>query len=127
MKILLDTHIILFSNTNQLSEKRLALLENSKNELFISQISLWEIIKLYELKRITPQRSIEHFLMSIYHHPKYNILDLNPQILLKALDIAPKMHKDPSDQIIVASAISNNTVLMTNDKLIKKSKLVDTI
>lgn len=95
--------------------------------MYISQISLWEIAKLYALKRIAPERNLEYLLVPIYHHPKYNIVGLNPSVLLKLSNIASKLHKAPAHQLIVASALSIGAVLMTDDQLIKKSKPLEVI
>ena len=127
MKIVLDTHIIIFANSGRLSEKRIKTLENEKNELYVSQISLWEITKLYELKRITTERSLEHLLVSIYYHKRFNLIELNPAVLLKLAEVSPKMHKDPADQLIVASALSINAALMSDDQQIKTDNLVEII
>jgi PIN domain nuclease of toxin-antitoxin system len=43
------------------------------------------------------------------------------------LDVAPKLHQDPADQIIVATARCLGAVLMTNDRRIRKSGLVDVL
>lgn len=45
MKVLLDTHILLWtlSNDAKLSEKAAKLIENNENEIYYSMISLWEI------------------------------------------------------------------------------------
>lgn len=127
MKIVLDTHIIIFANSGRLSEKRIKTLENEKNELYVSQISLWEITKLYELKRIATERSLEHLLVSIYYHKRFNLIELNPAVLLKLAEVSPKMLKDPADQLIVASALSINAALMSDDQQIKTGNLVEII
>lgn len=127
MKIVLDTHIIIFANSGRLSEERVKILENQKNELYLSQISLWEITKLYELKRIAVERSLEHLLVSIYHHKRLNLIEFNPAVLLKLADVSAKMHKDPADQLIVASALSINAALMSDDQRIKTGNLVEII
>ena len=51
MKILLDTHILLWalSDDERLSEKARKAVENEDNEIYYSIISLWEV----ELKRIS--------------------------------------------------------------------------
>ena len=50
MRILLDTHILLWtlSNDRRLPEKARKLIENEENEIYYSIISLWEV----EIKRL---------------------------------------------------------------------------
>jgi len=53
-KYLLDTHILLWSllEENNLSGKTLSLLNDPQNMIYISPISIWEIIILAEKNRI---------------------------------------------------------------------------
>lgn len=127
MKVLLDTHIVLFSATGELSKSRIALLEDPRNKLFLSAITLWEITKLYEAKQLDFEEGLEGFLQKLYHHPRYTILGLIPEVLIEIPPLSKKMHKDPADQIIVASAICLEAHLMTNDRAIVESKLVPTL
>ena len=58
MKILLDTHILLWvlSNDAKLSEKARKLVENEENEIYYSIVSLWEV----ELKRLAHPEAMPH-------------------------------------------------------------------
>lgn len=127
MNILLDTHIIIHSNAGLLSSEREKILENRKNSLYISQISLWEITKLCEHKHIIPEKGLQHLLISIYHHPLYTVVDFSLNMLLQLAQIAAKIHKDPADQIIMATALDIEAHIMTNDSRMKASKLVRTV
>ena len=44
--------------------------------------------------------------------------------MLELLEIAPRMHKDPADQIVVATARRLGASLMTDDARIRRSRLV---
>ena len=127
MKVLLDTHIVIFASqgkeSDQLSQKRLQLLESPENELFISDISLWEITKLFEHSLIKIPEGLRSYLERLTFHPRYKIIRLSPEILETSTALAPTMHRDPADQIIVGTAKCLGATLMTNDKLIIKSKL----
>lgn len=110
-----------------MSEARKELLEDSRHEIFISAISLWEITKLYELKYIRLEEVLEKFLTTIENHPRFAIVPLTAFVLAEIPAIGPKMHKDPADQIIVATARKLEARLMTDDKEIRKSDLIKTI
>lgn len=45
--------------------------------------------------------------------------------MIELLDVAPRLHKDPADQIIVATARRLGAVLTTNDVRIRRSRLVE--
>jgi PIN domain nuclease of toxin-antitoxin system len=70
MKILLDTHTLLWSigKSNELSQRVINELENSVNEILISAISLWEIALKYTAGKLI----IESF--DIREIPKYTAL-----------------------------------------------------
>lgn len=127
MKIVLDTHIVLWAANGELSEARKELLEDPRHEIFISAISLWEITKLYEFEYIQFEGNLEDFLTTIENHPRFAIVPLAAPVLAKIPAIASKMHKDPADQIIVATALGLEARLMTEDKEIRKSGLVKII
>ena len=57
MKLLLDTHILLWGQleTERLNRRVAAELENSKNEIWLSPISIWETMILAEKGRIVLQ------------------------------------------------------------------------
>ncbi|MBI4125019.1 MAG: type II toxin-antitoxin system VapC family toxin [Deltaproteobacteria bacterium] len=127
MKIVLDTHILLRAAADQLSEARKELLEDPRHEIFVSAISLWEITKLYELKRIRLEEDLEKFLMTIENHPRFTLVPLTTTVLAEIPRLGEKTIKDPADQMIVAVARKLEARLMTDDKPIRKSGLVKTI
>jgi PIN domain nuclease of toxin-antitoxin system len=127
MLVLLDTHILIHAADGSISAARRAILNDSRNSLYYSSISLWEIAKLSELGRIKPAEGLQMFLDKLYHHPLYNNLELTPEVLVEATRISPEMHRDPADQLIVASARRLSAKLMTDDEKIQKCGLVKTI
>jgi PIN domain nuclease of toxin-antitoxin system len=54
MKLLLDTHTLLWSigESHELSQKAAKELENSANEIVISAVSLWEIALKYSVGKL---------------------------------------------------------------------------
>ena len=116
----LDTHILLHALTGDLSPKERKIL--SQHTWSISSIVLWEITKLYQLKRI--QLSL--------HHPEL-------QTVLKQLEILPinflvckamdtlDFKSDPADELIAATSIAYKIPLITRDTKILKSKKVPLI
>lgn len=127
MKILLDTHILIAAAIGDLSKSRAVLLDDCGNELYIASISLWEIVKLHELKRVEVEAGLEKFLFLLCRHPRYTLVELTPEILLRVPEVSRKMHRDPADQILVATALHLDATLMTNDKKIEASHLVQTL
>ena len=127
MKIVLDTHILIYAAADRLSPGRSQLLRRKDNQLFFSSISLWEISKLSQLGRLHPEGGLEVFLRRIVKHSKYAEVGFSPDILLTMVSIAEKMQKDPADQLVVATALSLGACLMSDDVQTKKSKLIEVL
>ena len=123
MKILLDTHILIWALTNNLflSDKAKEIILNADNEIYYSIVSLWEV----EIKHISNPKNLTISSEVISHVAElsgYNLLPLTPLSIyklkkLKRPDSAPR-HKDPFDKILICQAITDNMILLTHDPLI---------
>ncbi len=127
MKIVLDTHIIVFAAADSLSMARRRQLDDSAAELFLPAVSLWEITKLVELGHLRMPDGFDRFIRDLCAHPRYTIVPYDAALMIELLAVAPRMHKDPADQLVVATARILGAALMTDDVRIRRSKLVDVI
>ena len=124
MKLLLDTHMLLwsFSDDPMLSGKAVALIEDEDNVIYYSAASVWEIaIKhLHHPDRImiSPKRFLEYCRLSGF----FPIPIKDEHILnIDSLDRPEGMvHNDPFDQMLIAQAKSEGMKLVTHDGLIAK-------
>jgi PIN domain nuclease of toxin-antitoxin system len=123
-RIVLDTHVVVHAANGDLSPARTRLLENERSELLISAVTLWELTKLVELGHLQMPDGFESFMRALCAHPRYTIAAYDAALMLELLQVAPRMHKDPADQIIVATTRVRDAVLMTDDAHIRRSKLV---
>lgn len=119
MKILIDTHILVQASCGTLGKTRAALIDDSRNPVFISEISLWEITKLTEFGRINPAEGLKAYLRKIESHPRYRIIGFSSEMLPAIPALSAKMHKDPADQILAATALSLGAKLMTDDRQLR--------
>lgn len=113
----LDTHILLFSLTGDLTAKERAAL--AANEWSISSIVIWEISKLAQLGRIEidlADHQLTRLLSGLHIWP----IDLDICRAIPSLDF----HSDPADEIIAATSLFHKVPLITRDSRIRKSKLV---
>lgn len=86
----------------------------------ISVISCWEVAKLVELGRLALPVPIEQWFEQALSYPGVQLLDLTPQIALESTLLPPPFHRDPADQIVVATARVHNCPLATiDDKILK--------
>ena len=113
MKILLDTHILLWWLTDdpRLKAKAKKLIANPANEIFASAATGWEIAIKQSLGKITIEGNLEKELEG------QGIL-LLPVTFAHAGEIPglPSIHRDPFDRMLVAQARTENLHLLTVDR-----------
>lgn len=123
MKILLDTHILLWVLTDdpKLSIKARTLIENEDNEIFYSIVTPWEI----EIKHLshpnTMQLSAEQ-LVGYCEEADLRILPIKEKHIFAMAGLTRKEHvpphKDPFDRMLVCQASTEGMVFITHDTLI---------
>jgi PIN domain nuclease of toxin-antitoxin system len=127
LKIVLDTHVVVFAANGSLAPARKRLLEDTTSQLFLSAVTLWELAKLVEFGHLAIPDGFEGFIRDLCGHPRYTIAQYGAELMIELLAVAPQMHKDPADQIIVATSRWIGAALMTDDVRIRRSKLVDVL
>ena len=111
----LDTHILLYALTDDLTKREAALL--SRDTWSISAIVIWEISKLAELGRI--ELDLEHpQLIRTLARVQTWPLTLDVCRAIRGLDV----RGDPADEIICATSIVHGVPLVTRDQRIRRSK-----
>jgi len=120
MKLLLDTHLLLWAagEPDRLPSPARALLEDPANELIFSVASLWEITIKCRLGRrdfsVDP-RLLRRGLLD----NGYGELPVTSEHAV-ALDSLPPIHKDPFDRILVAQATVEGIALLTVDPVLAR-------
>ena len=127
MKVLLDTHIILWaiSNDNRLSQKARNIILADENEIYYSTASVWEVAIKHSIHP-------EHMPLSggqlseLCKMSGYEMLSVQDHhvLALETIDgngTEPK-HKDPFDRILIAQAKAENMILITHDAFISQYK-----
>jgi PIN domain nuclease of toxin-antitoxin system len=116
--ILLDTHIWIWwaENDARLPERHARSIEDAEaTGLGVSIISCWEVAKLVEGGRIGFSIPVEEWISLALSYPGVQLLDFTPRIAVESTQLPPPFHRDPADQIIVATARIHNCPLMTMD------------
>jgi PIN domain nuclease of toxin-antitoxin system len=116
--IVLDTHIWVWwvHGEARLSERqRSHLQENESPGLGVSIISCWEDAKLVEYGRLNLPCSISNWLDQALTYPGVQLLDLTPPIVVDSTQLPGTFHRDPADQLIVATARIHDCELVTAD------------
>ena len=120
--IVLDTHIWIWwvHDDPQLpSDHKQVLQDHEDAGLGISAISCWEVAKLVEYGRLKLSDPVAVWMQQALGYPGIQVLPLAPEIAIESAHLPPPFHKDPADQIIVATARIYDCPLVTCDVKIK--------
>ena len=118
MKLLLDTHLLLWAAglPDRLSADALALIDAPENELFFSVASLWEIVIKRGLGRDDFRVDARVLRRGLLDNG-YSELPIGSEHAV-AIDNLPPIHKDPFDRMLVAQAMVEGITLLTSDPLV---------
>jgi len=121
MKLLLDTHTFLWWTTDdpQLSATAQELIGNSRNTLYWSAASSWEVSIKYELGRLPLPDAPEQFLPAELGRNRIESLPIVDVHTFLAGGL-PRHHRDPFDRMLVAQAQIETFGLITNDTNIRR-------
>lgn len=116
--ILLDTHVWVWwvHGDASLPAPLRALLDVSEESgIAVSAISCWEVAKLVERGRLTLPCPVSDWLRQALGYPGVRLVELTPQICVESTQLSGAFHRDPADQIIVATARVLDVPLLTVD------------
>lgn len=122
MKILLDTHMIIWALTNdpQLSYKAREMISDPENVVCCSTVSLWEIaIKNQKSPEKCPyhEKKILEYCMAA----GYELIHIIPSHILtirnlKIRDGRTLSNLDPFDRLLIAQAKAEKCILLSHDR-----------
>ncbi len=120
MKLLLDTHLLLWSagQPDRLPEAALDLIEARDNELFFSSASLWEIVIKRGLGREDFKVDARLLRRGLLDNG-YSEMPIASEHVV-AVENLPTIHRDPFDRILVAQAQVEGITLLTADPVVGK-------
>lgn len=88
--------------------------------LGVSAISCWEVAKLVEYGRLVLPCPVNEWLGEALAYPGVQLLDLTPTVAVASTQLPGEFHRDPADQIIVATALVHRCPLATADEKIRR-------
>lgn len=115
MKILLDTHTLLWALTDEskLSERVRKLLPNAST--WLSVASIWEILIKAQIGKIPLPRPTGPFLMSKLKLNGVQVLPVTCDHILR-IESLPDHHRDPFDRMLIAQSLEEKLPLVTADR-----------
>lgn len=127
MSVLLDTHAALWlvQGDERLSPAALSRIQElDRNEIFVSDLLLFELALLITKRRVVVDEPLGPFLNDFAAH--FRVLPVDAVIAAAAAELALPQG-DPFDRIFVATAVRHTLPLVTRDREIRDSELVPTI
>ena len=120
MKVLLDTHAFLWAITDdaQLSERARTILTTGRNELFVSVVSLWEILVKVQIGKLPLPKPAGRYLQQQLATATMQVLPVMFSHVLQ-LEQLPLHHRDPFDRLLVAQSIDEDLAILTADPALK--------
>lgn len=123
MRLLLDTHIFLWSllEPTRLTQRVASDLENPANELWLSPISIWEILILAEKRRVILNPDSLTWLRNVLRTTPLREAPINHEVAIQSRAINLR-HQDPVDRFLAATALIYDLTLVTADERLLKSR-----
>jgi PIN domain nuclease of toxin-antitoxin system len=119
--IILDTHIWVWwvHGEGSLTSTQAGMIaEHEADVIGICTISCWEIAKLVEYDRLILPCDVAAWFDLALTYPGVRLLGLTPEIALESTRLPGSFHRDPADQIIVATSRVHESALVTSDRKI---------
>lgn len=121
MKYLLDTHTFLWTigRSEMLSQKARQVIEDARNEIFVSAVSFWEIAMKarrgnLDLGGLEPVELIDKANVM-----GFQLISLDPIEAATISELTENNHFDPFDRILIWQSISRRLTLISADSKFK--------
>lgn len=123
MKLLLDTHIWLWSvlEPERLSRRVANEIQEPGNELWLSPISIWELIVLWQKKRMVPNEDIEVWVPNALRTLPLQEAPVTYEVARETGRLR-LLHRDPADRFLLATAKVFELTLVTADEHLLKAR-----
>ena len=117
MKLLLDTHALLWSATDpdRLAPDARAALEDGTHDVMVSIVTAWEIAIKQSLGKLDLARPAERWLPDVLTRTGFEVAELSLSAALRVRSLAWH-HRDPFDRLLIAQALDGGFTVVTRDE-----------
>jgi PIN domain nuclease of toxin-antitoxin system len=121
--LLLDTHIWHWSLAapGKLGKRLRASLTRAGTEVWLSPISVWELLVLAERGRLRLTPEPRQWIATALSRMPAHEASLNHAVAVRSREVLPA-HADPADRFLVATALIYDLVLVTADETLIRAK-----
>lgn len=116
MKVLLDTHTLLWATLSpaSLSRKAATTIKEPANAILVSAASAWEIATKVRLDKLHGAERLERDFLDLMDKAGYSLLAIEVEDALRAGRL-PGEHRDPFDRMLAAQALARDIPILSND------------
>jgi PIN domain nuclease of toxin-antitoxin system len=116
VKLLLDTHIWLWSHLEpeKLADKVTSQLRKADNEIWLSPVSVWELMLLEKKGRVSLGEAVSDWVQTALTRKPMKEAALTTEVTL-AIPHIQLSHRDPADLFLAATAKVFDLTLVTAD------------
>ena len=124
MRVLLDSNVLfwLFSDPGMLTSRVRRIVEDDRNEIFVSRTCIWELSATVAAGRLAMPGATIQSLIDEIARAGFIILELEDRYILRTESL-PYHHRDPFDRILIAQALEDGLTILSSDS---KFPLYDT-
>jgi len=118
LKILLDTHVLLWwlADDQQLRPQARDLIADPANDIVVSIVSLWEIVVKIRVGKLQADMTE---ISDAIEREGFRLLPIT-LASLRELTTLPTHHRDPFDHLLIAQAITEQAAFLSQDQNISK-------
>ena len=120
MRLLLDTHIFLWYITGdpRLPAPMVPMIRDPANEVYLSVISVWEVIVKYQLGKLFLPQSPEIYLLQQRQRHRIESLSLDEDSVANLAKL-PFLHRDPFDRMLLCQAMRYGLTIVSVDDAVQ--------
>jgi PIN domain nuclease of toxin-antitoxin system len=128
LNILLDTQIWLWSflEKERIRKRLAALLEDPENQLWLSPVSVWEAMVLFQRGKIEIASDPADWIRRALAKGFVAEVALSHEIAVRSR-LIELPHQDPADRFIAATALVHGFALATSDKQLLRCRGIQTL
>ncbi|MDB6139060.1 MAG: PilT-like protein [Verrucomicrobiaceae bacterium] len=116
VKFLLDTCTFLWTSQqpSMLSPQASLVINNEANELFVSDVSIWEVTLKHATGKLPLPDVPRTWIPEKFAHHQFRPLPLTQEAIYLSGEL-PRVHPDPFDRLLAAQAIEAGMTLLSPD------------
>lgn len=100
---------------------------DDSNALIMCDISIWEISMLVKRKRIEVDETPANLLRLILSSRNYTVVNISPEVAELSVNLDDDINSDPADRLIAATSILKQAPVVTADKNLRNSTILETV